>query len=99
MRRKVFALAKKLGARVDINCEGRGYLDVEVTSPRGFCWSGSGLHCLVGSQWPNERAEEVWKDLFERMSDGVETCDDPHSFCNGDCKNGMIELIGIEQPS
>jgi hypothetical protein len=99
MRKKVFALAKKLGARVDINCEDRGRLDVEVTAPKGFCWSDSGLHCLVGAQWPHERAEEVWKDLLERMGDGVETCDKPNSACNGDCKNGVIEMIGIEQPS
>lgn len=98
MRKKVFALAKKLGALIEVNCEDRGRLDVEVTAPAGFCWQGSGLHCLVGSQWSGQKAADVWSDLFERMEWGIQSCSDPWTICNGDCKNGMLELIGIEQP-
>jgi hypothetical protein len=70
---KVYALAARTGADVRINIAERGHLDVEVAAPAGRHWE-SGVHALVGAQDTGESAEEVWRDVLDRMNEGLFPC-------------------------
>lgn len=75
---KAKALAKKLGAEVENNSNGEQYV-YDILAPKGKIWSCNLIHCLVGNCFKGDPKwyEEVWKDLYERMSYGLEECDDP----------------------
>ena len=54
-------------------------------APDGQRWSCSAVHALALCWWANEDGSPTWPsekqdaitDAIERISDGVETCDDP----------------------
>lgn len=52
-------------------------LDCQVWAPEGKRFE-LGLHTLVGHQLPGRPLEQVFADMLERMSNGVEDCDDPN---------------------
>lgn len=71
-KQKVMTLATKLG--VEVISSGRGvHFEITVEAPEGYCWE-EGLHEFVESIWDDQKPEDLWKDLLERMSDGVELC-------------------------
>ena len=84
-----------MGCVFVVNSDKGDRVDVEVEAPKGFHFEGEGLHCLVGSQWDGQSASDVYDDLLDRMSGGLSRCD--NGGCNGDCKNGMLERLGIQQ--
>lgn len=73
-KQRVLKMAADLGAVVD---QGRHLdgIEVTVTAPDGFHFAYSGVHELVSSQAPDECSVEVWRDLRERMNEGLEACD------------------------
>ena len=69
----VMQLAKHLGATVTVNRDKP--LCVGVEAPLYRTWLASpGLHELIGYQWDDEPAWQVWTDLWERMDFGTEPC-------------------------
>lgn len=72
-RARVYKLAAKVGAEVRINNDATGNLDVEVVAPSGHHWD-SGVHALVCAQDVGEPAADVWRDLLDRMHEGLFPC-------------------------
>lgn len=87
-RQKVMELIERYGATLytdDTN-------EIEVEAPAGYIWAGSGLHSLVAvrltpeGRWRIGKAfglvdgietkADLWLDLLDRMTDGVEPCTD-----------------------
>ena len=72
--------AKELKAEItfDKSC---GYRDVMVDAPKGYKFVTAGLHCIVDNcadEWSND-----FDDILNRMSGGVEPCEDPEcDICN-----------------
>ena len=101
-RKKVLALAKKLGADVSFAADTRDSLDVQIGAPELKHWSASstnGLYRSVefptakesdGSTWA-ERA--VWGPLLEDMSDGLIDCPNHPEGCEA-CGNEEISESG-----
>jgi hypothetical protein len=88
---RVRALAKQFGATIHINInEPGGMLDVGVEAPPNHVWSGEDLHEFVGhTQTGGVDRHEMWEDLLDRMSDGVEPCpylggSDGCEWCDGE---------------
>ena len=79
-KQKVLKLAQNLGAAITVD-KTENEFDIEVFAPKGFFWDeGMGAHVLVANKHYTEdiKTEELWKDLFVRMSDGLESCDNHH---------------------
>lgn len=97
-RKSVEKLASFLGAIVTINPAAR--LDVGVEAPRGFTWrSDPEIHELIAAQWDDDHTQDVWRDLFERMTMGVEPCAviDECEWCNTcDCCGEIISKSDVE---
>ncbi len=71
-KQKVIAMATKLGATIYKN-QKHDHFTVEVDSPGGKKFIGSGTHMMVCFDWA---------DALDRMSYGLETCeDDPCDIC------------------
>jgi hypothetical protein len=51
-------------------------LDASIEAPDGKVWTDSGTHALVGSQDFADTAQEIWRELAERMSRGLRDCTD-----------------------
>jgi len=75
-KRKVEALAEKLGAQVS----GESYA-VTVDAPDGYQWADSGVHGMFC---------DSWKDALDRMGWGLEMCD-KDSCCLWDDEAGKCE--------
>lgn len=79
-RRNVLKRAEEFNA--DVIIDGAwSELDVEIVAPEGHHWASDGVHALVGHQNDDEKRPDVWRDLLERMEDGVEPCDRGSSEC------------------
>ncbi len=77
---KTAATAKKHGASLEVK---RGaQLEAWAWAPAGSQWVASGAHMLVGLG----AASDVWRDLSERMGEGVEPCTDKHCDCRAEAK-------------
>lgn len=80
---RVKKTAAALGAEIMVRCCG-GMTMVYADAPKGQVFSCSGIHALITSwwgspsrpTWPDERREGL-EDLNERMTSGVEPCNDP----------------------
>ena len=72
-RQKVRTLADRYEADFIVNQDPPA-LDCEVIAPRGWHWLTDGLHAFVGNQWRRENVREVYADMLDRMSDGIEKC-------------------------
>ncbi len=83
---KVRYAAKKIGAEIVCNSTTEQY-DYEVLAPNGMIFSCDSIHLLVGNCFKGDPAwyEEVWKDLYDRISFGVEKCETPDcEWCSHD---------------
>lgn len=70
---RVTRLAEKYRAEFILN-KSRP-IDAEVWTPKGRSWAcDPGLHVIVGSQWDDEKAGDVWQDMYDRMSIGTVSC-------------------------
>ena len=69
---QVRALAKSFGAEVEYYSSG-DHTTLAVTAPGGFHWEG-GVHTLVDS--PFKPFKPDYADMLERMSFGLDKCDD-----------------------
>lgn len=74
---EVWKRARALGC--DFEVLRRSPLDCQVLAPQGKRFVDMGLHVLVGHEVHGTKAEaaRVCADLLERMSLGVEDCNDP----------------------
>lgn len=79
IRRKVYSLAKKLGATIEGGLEGHSW-HYNIDAPSGKVWVCSGTHCLVAttSNGPVLWRTEMWLDLLELMRYGLDDCEDPY---------------------
>lgn len=63
-------LAKELGIILEVG--GGGQFEVTAEAPEGFEFvSDPGLSCIVSSAWDDESCEDIWKDMYERISMGL----------------------------
>jgi|SaaInl8_150m_RNA_FD_contig_81_705282_length_1268_multi_3_in_0_out_0_2 hypothetical protein len=75
-RQKVLKLATELKAAVTVD-KTENEFDIEVLAPAGFYWAeGGDCHILVANKYYTEsiKTENLWKDLYLRMSEGLENC-------------------------
>jgi len=73
-RQRVHKLASEIGASVEIDKTDYNFC-VRVEAPINNHWD-DGLHEIVESQNAGFNTSELWKDVLERMSEGVEPCND-----------------------
>jgi hypothetical protein len=77
-RRQVTALAKSYGTTAVYHPD-REALEHEITidAPDGTVWSCSQIHQIVACGADGTPWETLYADVFERMSYGLETCEEP----------------------
>lgn len=77
-KQKALSIAKRLGVEIDQGVDDeRRLVELTCEAPAGFVWSSSGVHELVACRSGDEcntTADELWRDVAERMSHGVERC-------------------------
>ena len=101
-RAKAMALAKQLGAIVEVNQEGRTYTiqaAVPLPAPDGrhMVWAATGTHEMVESIYKGPwGTEELWKDVLESMQHGLTPCEDPN--CEWFLEEPEDESNPFEQP-
>ena len=79
-RQKVFAIAKQLGVTIDDSM----YHEVKCEAPHGTIWACSLVHEIVCTKDTKEPMSVIWNDLLERMSYGIEKCEDDNcEWCEG----------------
>ena len=67
------------GGKFEVNVDGPEVIDVEADAPDGYVWKCDELHFLVGHDEHGPR-RDVWQDMLDRMSWGVEVC--PFGTCD-----------------
>ena len=101
-RAKAMALAKQLGAIVEVNQEGRTYTIqavVPLPAPDGrhMVWAATGTHEMVESIYKGPwGTEELWKGVLESMQHGLTPCEDPN--CEWFLEEPEDESNPFEQP-
>ena len=78
-KRKVFELAAKLGVDLVV-AKSEEYVEATVEAPAGQVWSCCRAHELVSTADVDHKdgIADLWIDLADRMSHGVEPCEDPN---------------------
>lgn len=82
IKQRVLARVAELNGEIEIR-KGNGPFEIIIDAPDGYLFAGDGLHCLVHSQWDTDPTGPLWQDALNRMSYGLEPCDDPDcDVCN-----------------
>ena len=70
-KQRVLQLAKQLKVEVE---SGGDTFEVTVDAPDGYIWKSGDVHQLVESRQRLEPAEIIWKDILDRMHEGLIIC-------------------------
>ena len=80
-RQSCIARAAELG--VKLTTGGGRHFEVVADAPEGMVFVASGLHSQVSATCDDEPAAKAWSDALERMSGGIERCEDPDcEYCH-----------------
>lgn len=71
-KQQVMSLAEFLGAVVETQKTDSSF-EILVEAPEGKHWNEE-VHELVCSQFSGFSTNDMWKEILERMQDGVESC-------------------------
>ncbi len=87
-KKRVIALAKKLGCKIEYGYEGRTY-QITVDAPPGCHWESTGNHALLAWSYLGSSLKSLWEEIYRDMvfGDKVSPCceDECCSWYEGRC--------------
>lgn len=73
-RKRIYKEASNMGCAID---ESRTNDSFIIDAPKGKIFTANNAHCIAVVPRSGEY-KECWKDAMDRLSYGIEKCEDPH---------------------